>query len=239
MEVFDRFMHAQENNAERLLAMAFALTAMGACASDSPPEIARFPSDAAVAKGPRSIRANVDECRVEMSLEAGEVLASSAETGEAVFYKPRGEFSVKSAPYLYKPDVERYSDIAWNYRKPRPVTEPWFGMKCAIADPPDLSEPYFSMNCPAVQEGAGWQVDEAYKTAVHNAKLESIKGEGWTGFLISWPEKQNAHMLNLTFCLLGKSSLLMGQSRLSVSAGSELDVVRRAIGSIRLLGRRQ
>jgi hypothetical protein len=223
----------------KVLATVVALAAITACASDSPPEIARFPFDAVVAKGPGSISADVDECHIEMTLEADEVLASSAATDEAVFYRPTGEFSVKSAPYLYKPDVERHSDITWNYRKPRPVTEPWFGMRCAITDPPDLSEPYFSMNCPAVQEGAGWQVDEAYKTAIPNAKLESIKGEGWTGFLISWPEKQNAHMLNLTFCLLGKSSLLMGQSRLSVSAGSELDVVRRAIGSIRLLGRRQ
>ena len=134
----------------RLFLAALALPGARVWAIEEPiQENGRFPVDVTLMKGAQRIRANVDECLVEMSLQAGEIFASSNETHEAIFYKPSGKFSVKSAPYLYKPDVERYSDIAWSYKKPEPTNEPWFGMKCSIGNPPNLSEPYFSMNCPA------------------------------------------------------------------------------------------
>ena len=232
--------HTSKSTATLAVAMCAVVFSQGVRASgEAVPELERWPADSVVTHGQGTIRADVDDCQIGIRLAAGEIFASSAGSGEVVFYKPYRRFSVQSAPYLYKPDVERYSDITWSYKKPRPNNEPWFGTKCAVAEPPDMSEPYFSMNCPAKHNESGWELEENYRTAVPVSSFELIQGDGWTGFIVASPRFGDARIRDFTFCLVGKSNILMGQSSLLVSAHRDFDVVRRAIRSKRFLGGRQ
>lgn len=170
-------------------------------------ERVRVPSDIELRRGANEVVAKVDECRIRLKIDDGDYFWTSPSSADAVFYRPDGKFTRAHAPYLQKLDVETYSGVYWDYIKPRPHDEPWFGLRCTAG----TAEPstYVDANCPARKQGGAWILTEA-AARLPKAAIEPIAGKGWDGFVVSF-ESKTPGLRSLTFCAVGANTL-MGQA---------------------------
>lgn len=171
------------------------------------------PNDRLIVRGPQTYEARIGNCAIEIPLTRGEYFWTSSSFNDAVFYTPTGPLKKSSSPYLHKPNVESYSDLAWKYIKPRSTGEPWFGLMCAPNASPDNS-PLVEVNCPSKWANGKWTVLDEYDEIYHPPV--PLIGKNWSGFaLVSKPTKERTphKSLDMRFCLFGARQIIMGQSQ--------------------------
>lgn len=190
-------------------------------------ERVRVPSDIELRRGANEVVAKVDECRIRLKIADGDYFWTSPSSADAVFYRPDGKFTRAHAPYLQKPDVETYSGVYWDYIKPRPHDEPWFGVRCTAG----TAEPstYVDAHCPARKNGGAWVLTEA-AARLPKAAIEPIAGKGWDGFVVSF-ESKTPGLRSLTFCAVGANTL-MGQASYPSGRKQGLESIKQVLRTV-------
>lgn len=200
---------------------------LGASFGAGASELTRVPSDIDLNQGVKEVVAKIDECKIQLKLSDREYFWTSPSYSDAVFYRPSGNFSKKKAPYFYKPEVETYSGVYWDYIKPKPYDEPWFGLRCT-ARTPELST-YVEANCPAQKKDNIWVLTEA-AAKLPKVEIEEIEGRDWDGFVVSFESKTKG-LRSAVFCAVGKK-VLMGQSSYPVEKKGNLEFVKNVLKTI-------
>jgi hypothetical protein len=171
------------------------------------------PKDRLMARGPQTYEGQIGDCKVEIPLALGDYFWTSPSVNDAVFYSPVSRIKDESSPYLYKPDVESYSDMGWKYIKPPPTGEPWFGLMCVPVASGENS-PFVEVNCPSQWIDGRWVLLDGY-ARLYEPPIPLI-GTNWNGFSIASKPLRTLHtgeFLNIKFCLFGNQQIIMGQSQ--------------------------
>ncbi|MEZ2297664.1 hypothetical protein [Variovorax sp. RCC_210] len=171
------------------------------------------PNDRLIVRGPQTYEARIGNCAIEIPLSRGEYFWTSSSFNDAVFYTPAGPLKKSSSPFLHKPNVESYSDLAWKYIKPRSTGERWFGLMCApgaLSNKSSLVE----VNCPSRRTDGKWMLENGYGGLY--APPIALNGKNWTGFAViskSDRKPRSERLFDIKFCLFGEQQTIMGQSQ--------------------------
>ncbi|RYH63480.1 MAG: hypothetical protein EON54_08190 [Alcaligenaceae bacterium] len=192
------------------------------------PEIAQVPGNITLVSGPQAAVLDVGLCKIKMRLMVHEYFWTSSAYGDTVFYAPGEKLIKKKAPYLYKPDVQIYSGAFWNYVKPKPLNEPWFGIMCMSNEKNDAPSIDSETNCPAQKISSSWVLKEIFSQIYRDPQVISITGKNWDGFFVSFKNKSASqkNLREVRFCAFGKNKLIMGQTAISEDKNSQQKIIR-------------
>jgi hypothetical protein len=175
------------------------------------PEIARVPDDLKITRGRSTAEFDFEQCKLALPLDRGDLVGFSERFGDAFYYRPKWVEDRRIFPYLYKPDVEHYSDMVWQYVKPQRVSEIWFGLNCVQGDLNSSGAPLVEVNCPAIWVGGHWRLREGLNLVYDQRGLFPIKGDGWVGYGLIVKSRKAAR-IQLKFCGSNGTQTFIGQS---------------------------